>query len=224
MRRKTAWERWVGGWVVWKMEEDEAVEMSYCRLWVGGWVTYCIDCSHEVEEGGFGVPIHQVVVEEGEEEGEEDGGEFCPGLVPWVGGWVGGLGGGERGGSNALRERGGWAGGWVGGWVGRGVLPKPHNGRKDRVYQRVEEPEPSYNHTENGTQEGDPPTHPPTHPSTHPPTSGPQWTRKPCLSTSLRAKNHQLSRRELQRGRRSWVRDLLLVAVHTTTRRQTSGL
>ena len=33
---------WVGGWVVEKIEETQAVGMSYCGLglggWVGGWV------------------------------------------------------------------------------------------------------------------------------------------------------------------------------------------
>ena len=29
----------MGGWVGYgKIEENEAVRMSYCKLWVGGWV------------------------------------------------------------------------------------------------------------------------------------------------------------------------------------------
>ena len=42
-RTTSAWRSWVGGWVVdGKVEENEAVRMSYCGLgmggWVGGWV------------------------------------------------------------------------------------------------------------------------------------------------------------------------------------------
>ena len=74
--------RWVGGWVVEKMEENEAVGMSCWTLWVAGWVeekeavgmSCCVDREVGGWVGGWDVP------------GRDVGGWV--GL--WVSGWVGG--------------------------------------------------------------------------------------------------------------------------------------
>ena len=95
-------EIWVGGWVVEKIEENEAVGMSYCELgvwWVGGWVSRHIWIGGWV--GGWVGRLTSEIIDF-----EERGGWDVEGEEFWV--VVGGA-------LDLWEEVGGWMGGWVGG-------------------------------------------------------------------------------------------------------------
>ena len=86
---------WVGGWVDEKVEEEQAVRMSYCTPQLGGWVGGW-DLGKGDMISGCSVMKAGLMM------------SSCRG--GWVGGWVG-----SGGWNELLYVPGGWVGGWVGG-------------------------------------------------------------------------------------------------------------
>ena len=72
---------WVGGWVVEKIEEEQAVLMSCCTSRMGGWVGGWVDQGGRIKVGVVLLVAPLAAAQTRHGAGRVGG---------WVGGWVGG--------------------------------------------------------------------------------------------------------------------------------------